>query len=242
MKAIILCGGFGTRLGDLTTYCPKPLLSFNNKRIIEWQIILLKNIGVDTIYINLHYLAEDIISFLKDRSSFGIKIHYKLQSSLNGTGGAVNLFRNELKNEKFFFVIYGDILTNENFNNLINFHIQNKNKNSMYVHERINSNSLFHINKENGLVLNFIERPTEEIRIKFINQHNIKNYWVNSAIYIFSPSIFYCMPKKITFDIVNDIFPSLVRDKSLSAIPLKGMRYAIDTVEKYKLAKSNFIF
>ena len=64
MKAVILCGGLGTRLGKLTSNCPKPLLKFRNKSIVEWQILSLKKAGVSEILINLHYLSEQLKNYL----------------------------------------------------------------------------------------------------------------------------------------------------------------------------------
>ena len=61
MKAVILCGGLGSRLSEYTKNCPKPLLKVNQLSIIEWQIISLKKVGVTEILINLHYLAEQVI-------------------------------------------------------------------------------------------------------------------------------------------------------------------------------------
>ena len=88
MKAVILCGGLGSRLSEYTKDCPKPLLKVNQLSIIEWQIISLKKVGVTEILINLHYLAEQVIEYLKDGKHLGVKIKYIFQEKLNGTGGA----------------------------------------------------------------------------------------------------------------------------------------------------------
>ena len=87
MKAVILCGGFGKRLGKLTTNCPKPLLKFNNRSIIEWQILNLKKVGVNEIFINLHYLSEQIRDYIGNGSKFSTKINYFFEKELTGTAG-----------------------------------------------------------------------------------------------------------------------------------------------------------
>jgi len=157
--ALILCAGFGKRLNPITLKTPKPLLKIKNLTIIEWQIIALKKVGVTKIFINLHYLSKMIVDHLKDGKYLGVKIEYIYQRKLNGTGGGLKLFENFLKNENFFFVIYGDIITNESLDELIKFHIFNKAECSVYFHERKNSNSLLYINEKNGLVIDFIDLP-----------------------------------------------------------------------------------
>jgi len=76
LKAVILCGGLCTRLGNLTLNCLKPLLKFKNLNIIEWQIKSLKNVGVDEILINIHYLGDQIKDYLGDGKRYSIKIKY----------------------------------------------------------------------------------------------------------------------------------------------------------------------
>ena len=240
MKAIILSGGIGSRLGHLTTNCPKPLLKINNLTIIEWQIRALKKIGVGEILINTHYLADKITRYLRDGVHLGVKIKYIYQPKLNGTAGGVKVFEKDLSTENSFIVLYGDILINNNLSKLVLHHHYDA-ECSMYVHERKASNSLFLLEKNNGLVLDFLERPSIFEKKIFIQKHNIKTFWVNSAIYIMRPSIFKYIDVNKDTDIVKDIFPILLKNKSLFAVPIKGQRFSIDTIQKYEEAKSKFI-
>ena len=240
MKAVILCAGLGKRMGSYTKDCPKPLLKIKNLTIIEWQIIALKKVGVTKIFINLHYLSKMIVDHLKDGKYLGVKIEYIYQRKLNGTGGGLKLFENFLKNENFFFVIYGDIITNESLDELIKFHIFNKAECSVYFHERKNSNSLLYINEKNGLVIDFIERPNLEERKNFIKKHKIRNHYVNSGIYLMNPSIFSYIINKSFIDIPKDIFQKIILKDKLFALKIKKNRFAIDTVEKLNQARKFF--
>ena len=241
MKAVILCAGLGKRMGLSTQNCPKPLLKVKNLTIIEWQIICLKKSGVTKIFINLHYLHKMIIDHLKDGRHLGVEIEYIYQEKLNGTGGGLKLFENYLKNESFFFVIYGDILTNENLDELVKFHTFNKAECSIYFHVKKNSNSLLHINEKNGLVIDFIERPNSKNRKYFINKYKIETNYVNSCIYLMSPSIFSYMINKNFIDIPKDIFHKIISKNKLYALKIKKTRFAIDTVEKLNQARKLFI-
>ena len=173
MKAVILCGGLGKRLGELTKNCPKPLLKFKNKSIVEWQILNLKRVGVNEIFINLHYLGDQIKDYLGDGRKFSIKINYLFQNKLTGTAGGVKIFQEFLKYEKYFFVIYSDILMNEDLSKLILFHQTTKADCSIYVHENKKSNSLIHLDKSSGMIKDMIERPILIEKENFIKKHNI---------------------------------------------------------------------
>ena len=115
MKAVLLCAGFGTRMGKLTEHCPKPLLKVAGLSLVKRQILSLKKIGVTDFYLNLHYLGEQIQQELGDGASLGVRIHYKWEDQPSGTAGGVKIFARELAQEKNFFVLYGDIVTDENF-------------------------------------------------------------------------------------------------------------------------------
>ncbi|MDC1356360.1 NDP-sugar synthase [Pseudomonadota bacterium] len=240
MKAVILCAGLGSRMGKQTKDCPKPLLKVNNLTIIEWQIIFLKKAGVKEIFINTHYLAKKIMEYLKDGDHLGVKIKYIFQKKLNGTGGGIKIFEKDLKNEIFFFVLYGDILTNENFNELIDHHVNNDAECTIYCHERKNSNSLLHFNDNTGLINDFIERPTSIQRDLFINKYKISKHYANSCIYLMAPSVFSYIPENLPFDIPKNVFAKIIEKKKMYALPIKKTRYAIDTIEKYHNAKSYF--
>ena len=241
MKAVILSGGLGTRLGHLTKNCPKPLLKIQNLSIIEWQIISLKKVGVNELLINLHYLAENIKDYLGDGTKFDIKIKYIFQPILNGTAGGVKIFQNQLINEKPFFVLYGDILTNENLSDLILCHNENQADCSIYVHERKEFNSIFFLDKDSGRVIDFRERPTLKDKKKFIEKYKIKKYFSNSSIYLMNPSVLGYIPENKDMDFPKHIFSKIIKNKKLYALPIKKQRYAIDTEERYNQAKENFI-
>lgn len=238
MRAVILCAGFGTRLGDLTQECPKPLLKIGSQSILERQILSLKKIGVKNIYINLHYLAEQIVKKIGDGSRLGVEVEYLHEEIPSGTAGGVKIFEKFFNKGEDFFVLYGDIVTNENLERLSKFHKKNGAALSFYVHEREGSNSLVELD-ENGLVSNFLERPSLAERGNFKRSKEKKSY-VNSGIYILNEDVLKFIPEKISCDFPKDIFPILLKEKSLFAIPIIGERVAIDSSERLALANNIF--
>ena len=240
MKAVILCGGFGKRLGKLTSNCPKPLLKFNNRSIIEWQILNLKKVGVNEIFINLHYLSERIKDYLGNGNKFSIKINYLFQKKLTGTAGGVKIFEKQLKNEKYFFVFYGDILMYEDLSKLIHFHEKKKADCSIYLHENQNSNSLLYLDESNGMIKDLIERPNSIDKKNFIKKNNVKTFYSNSSIYLMNSGVLNFISQNTYSDFPKDIFPKIIENKKLFGMKIEHKRYAIDSIEKYKLAKKHF--
>jgi len=231
--AMILCAGFGTRLGELTKDTPKPLLKLGNKPILEHTIRHLKRNGVSNIVINLHYMGDMIRSHFENINDSGIKIDFIYEDSPLGTAGAVKNAQKLFENENDFFVIYGDIVTNLDFQELIKFH---KSKNdaiaTIILHERAKSNSIVEID-HSGKILKFLERPPQE---EFEKK---KQNWVNSGIYCLNKKIFDYLPDGIA-DFPKDIFPELVKQGSLYGFPLKGYRMAVDSAERYFMLQFDY--
>lgn len=89
-RAILLCAGYGTRLGDLGTQRPKPMLPVCNLPILRYGIALLRGHGITDIAINLHHRGELIEREIGDGSALGVRIHYVREpEQLLGTGGGI---------------------------------------------------------------------------------------------------------------------------------------------------------
>ena len=113
MKAIILAGGRGKRLKQITDYVPKSLIPLNNIPIIEWQIRYLKKFGIKNFIICTGYKTEQIENFLKIKKNLGVNIKFSKEKSPLGTGGAIKKAGNLIK-EKSFLVMNGDVITDIN--------------------------------------------------------------------------------------------------------------------------------
>ena len=120
MKALILAGGFGTRLGDITREIPKPMVSIVGKPFLEHQINFLKENGVTEVILAVHYMADKIKSYFGNGMRWGITITYSEEEFPLGTAGAI-------KNaEKYigetFIVLNGDSYSHIDLKKLIDFH------------------------------------------------------------------------------------------------------------------------
>src|SRR3989304_3931065 len=110
MKAIILAGGRGKRLKQVTDYVPKPLIPLDNIPIIEWQIRYLKKFGIKDIIICTGYKTEQIENYLRVKKNLGVKIRFSKEKVPLGTGGAIKQAAHFI-NEKSFIVVNGDVIT-----------------------------------------------------------------------------------------------------------------------------------
>lgn len=234
-SAMILCAGFGTRLGDLTKDTPKPMLELEGKPILEHTILHLKKLGIENIVINLHYLADKITSYFNDGKKFGINITYSYEEKPLGTAGALKKVEKHFKNDDNFLLLYGDIISNQNYSDLLDFHIsKNDAIATIILHERAKSNSIVEMDNDNKIV-KFIERPTNATLFEQKTQN-----WVNSGLYCFNKKIFDFIPANTFCDFPSDIFSKLVEDGNLYGYPLTGYRCAIDSEDRYNCAQKDY--
>jgi len=231
--AMILCAGYGKRLGDLSRDLPKPMLPLGGRPILEHTISHLAGLGINNIVINLHFLPDVIAGYFGDGNIWGVHINYSYEDSPVGTAGAVKKAEALLRNYEPFLVLYGDIVCNQDYRDLLNFHTSNKNAlGTIILHERSQSNSIVEIDGNNRIT-RFIERPETDVPDR-------KQNWVNSGLYCFSNTIIDRIPGGELVDFPRHIFPGLVDEGRLYGFPLQGYRCAIDSPERYRMVIEDY--
>ena len=225
MKAMVLCAGFGTRLGEITREIPKPMLPLNGKPMLAYILANLKRHGFDEIVINLHFKPEMIRDFFKDGSSMGMRLTYSHEPELLGTAGGLKKVETFFSGESAFLVHYGDIVTDQDFAAMWRFHQERGASATLLLHQRKGSNSVVTLDNENRII-GFLERPTEETR------QGHTSPWVNSGACICTPEVFQQIPANTQCDLPRDIFTKLVGTRSVFGFPLTGYRCAVDSPER----------
>lgn len=231
MKAIVLCAGYGTRLGDLTRDTPKPMLPVGNHPLLAYLLGHLRTHAFSEIAINLHFRPEIIRDAFGDGSRWNLRLHYSHEPVLLGTAGAVKHLESYFRNEPFFLIQYGDILTDHDVSALVRHHLQHNALATLLVHPRPHSNSAVTLDPE-GRIVGFVERPTDPLRA------GIDTPWVNSGLCIASPELLNHIPADRPADLPRDVFVPLVHSRRLFAMPLHGFRCAIDSPERLALART----
>jgi len=211
MKAIILAGGRGERLSPITDYVPKSLIPIKNIPIIEWQIKYLKKFGVNEVIICTGYKTNMIENYLSMKN-IGIKIKFSVEKTPLGTGGAIKM-AGKMINDKSFFVINGDVLTNIDLRKLL------KKPNSI---ASIELRTKFGTLETNGNKI-----------LKFREKKEIPNLWMNAGVYYLQKESLKDLPNK--GDIEKTLFPEYAKKGKLNTIKFKKIKwYSIDSIKDIK--------
>ncbi|MDE1851838.1 MAG: nucleotidyltransferase family protein [Candidatus Micrarchaeota archaeon] len=167
MKAVLLAGGLGKRLRPLTDRVPKPLVEVGGKPIIEWQILWLRSLGVDSFVILAGYLSEKIKEYIDERKgSWKVTVDYSIEKEPLGTGGAIKNAKGFLKDEKEFYVLNGDNITNVDISKLE----LDSGMASIALAPLRSTYGVVNVDGE-GNVTRFDEKPL------------IEDYWMNAGVY-----------------------------------------------------------
>ena len=117
MKAFLLSAGKGERLLPYSESRPKSLIEAGGKALILWNVVKLREAGINRLVINLFHKGQQIEDFLGDGSQFGVKINYSYEEELLGTGGGIGKAL-EMLGQEPFLLISSDVWTDFNFSGL----------------------------------------------------------------------------------------------------------------------------
>ena len=194
MKAVILAAGKGTRMGELTSELPKPMLRVQAKPILEHIIDGLIGAGVREIFIVTGFRAEVIEGYFGDGQKWGVKISYGRQVIQDGTGKAPELAKNFVGVSPFFLT-YGDILVApETYQRMIRRYNEGYFAGVVTVtgSEDVTKGGLFFFDSQFCLK-HLVEKPSlaevEQLRRDDWLKPGLPA-WYNAGIYIFRPSLF----------------------------------------------------
>lgn len=212
MKALILVGGFGTRLRPLTLSVPKPIVEFANKPSIIHQIEALVKVGVNEVVLAVNY-QPDLMSACMSawEKKLGIKISYSQETEPLGTAGPLALARDLLDDGEPFFVLNADVICTFPFSDLLAFHKKHGGEGTIMV-TRVEEPSKYGVvvSDESGKIERFVEKPKVYVGNK-----------INAGIYIFNPSILNRIEPKPT-SIEKEIFPKMAAENKLFCMTLPG--------------------
>ncbi|GAB4421766.1 MAG: nucleotidyltransferase family protein [Bacteroidia bacterium] len=130
---VIMAGGLGSRLGDLTRHMPKPMLPLAHKPVLHFIVDAFVEQGFTQFFFCIHYKAHLIREYFGDGSTFGAAITYIEEDQPLGTAGALSLLPDSIRSP--FFVMNGDVVTTLNFEQLLRFHHEKEALATMCIHE-----------------------------------------------------------------------------------------------------------
>jgi len=106
LQVVILAGGKGARLGELTRRLPKPMLAVAGRPFLEHVLVRLRDSGITEVVLCVSYLAEEIVRCFGSGESLGLQIQYSIEERSAGTGGALRCAQPQLRDD--FYVLNGD--------------------------------------------------------------------------------------------------------------------------------------
>ncbi|XVE76425.1 hypothetical protein DITRI_Ditri12bG0171800 [Diplodiscus trichospermus] len=226
MKALILVGGFGTRLRPLTLSVPKPLVDFANKPMILHQIEALKAIGVTEVVLAINYQPEVMLNFLKEfEKKLDIKITCSQETEPLGTAGPLALAREKLidGSGEPFFVLNSDVISEYPLKEMIDFHRGHGGEASIIV-TKVDEPSKYGVvvmEETTGKVERFVEKPKIFVGNK-----------INAGIYLLNPSVLDRIELRPT-SIEKEVFPKIAAENKLYAMVLPGFWMDIGQPKDY---------
>ncbi len=232
MKAVILAAGLGTRLGDLTKDNPKVMLPIGGKPVLEWQILNLKKYGVRDFFINLHYLPQIITEYFGDGKQWGVSINYSLEHpEILGTAGALKKMELNLRGSDFF-LIYGDMFNNLNFQKLYDFYKKNGGLGAVVAKTNPNPKTedvvLFDANYKIGKIL---KKPSVVVPEKAMAM---------KAIYIFNDKILDFIDLGMT-NLDHEVLPKVIsQGENFYAYHTKDYLLDIGQPDSYQRVQQDF--
>ncbi len=202
MKAVVLAGGFGTRIQPLTNSCPKPMLPIVNKPMMEHTMVALRDLGIKDFIVLLYFKPDIIRDYFKDGKDLGINITYVLPDDDYGTAGSVKLAQ-ELIGDDNFIIISGDLVTDFDFNQIFRCHQDSRSKLTITLTSVPNPLQFgVVIANEDGIIEKFLEKPS---------WGEVFSDTINTGIYVIEPEILEYIPPNTNFDFAKDLFPLLMK-------------------------------
>lgn len=171
---VIMSGGAGKRLQPLTNDLPKPMLAVGGKPLLEVNLEKLKAQGFNRFCLTVGYKAEIIKDYFQDGSKWGVFIQYIDEEKPLGTAGALGFLENQ--ESQPFIVMNGDLLTMTRFDNLLDFHVNNKADCTLCIREFDYQLPYGVVEIENQKVIAIKEKPSYR-------------YLVNAGMYVLEPSL-----------------------------------------------------
>ena len=228
IQAMILVGGLGTRLKDISKDMPKSMMPVKGIPFLEHVLVHLKRHRINEIILCVGHLHGSIENYFEDGSKWGIKINYSCETRQLGTGGAVKLAEQFVTGDNFM-VLNGDSFLNCNPDKLMRFHVRNHALLTMALVEIEDTRRYGTVElNEAGRIIRFSEKT--EIS---------KSSLINAGLYVFNKQIFDYIPAGRDVSLEQEIFPKIIHEQIFG---LADHSYFIDigTPADYERAQLDF--
>ena len=209
MRAVVLVGGFGTRLRPLTDSVPKPMLPVGHVPIIERLVANLARGGVTEVTFALGFRPEPFVEAFPDGTCAGVALRYAVESEPLDTAGAIRFAADAAGIDDTFVVANGDVLTDLDVAHLVAFHRKRGAEATIHVIAVPDPSAFGVVALEaDGRVDRFVEKPAPGTEPSSL---------INAGTYVLEPSVLARIPAGEKVSIERATFPAVVADRALYA-------------------------
>ena len=204
-SAILLVGGFGTRLQPLTFQTPKPMLSVAGIPFTEHQIAKARSAGIEEIVLATSYRSEVFEPYFGDGAEFGIAISYAVEKIALGTGGAIANAATLLKHSGPVVIFNGDVLSSHDLQAQLDLHISGGADLTLHLTEVSDARAFGVVELQKDRILTFNEK-----------MENPPTNIINAGCYIFNREVIDSIPTDRVVSVERETFPeSISRGRTL---------------------------
>jgi dTDP-glucose pyrophosphorylase len=194
LTAVVMAGGYGTRLRPLTKDVPKPMLPIGDRPLMELIVEQLRKSGIQRVNVTTHYLADKIKEHFADGQDFGVEIDYVDEYRPLGTAGALGLMEPP---DQPLLVMNGDILTRIDFQAMLSYHREHDADLTVGVRQ-------YDLEVPYGVV------ECEGPQVRRLREKPRYNFLVNAGIYLLEPLVHRYIPNGQRFD-MTDLIEKLIK-------------------------------
>ncbi|MBQ9208889.1 MAG: HAD-IIIA family hydrolase [Oscillospiraceae bacterium] len=180
MKTVIMAGGKGTRISSVTSDIPKPMIKVDGKPVLEREIECLRDQGFTDFIITVSHLADHIINYFGDGSSFGVQIEYFKEETPLGNAGALFKLRDKLTED--FLLLNADSIFDIDFNRFVDYHKAKGGLVTLFTHP--NSHPY-----DSGVLI----ADDNKVVKKWLTKEDVRPQWyrnrVNAGLHVINPKV-----------------------------------------------------
>lgn len=229
MKAVVLAGGYATRLRPISYAVPKLLFPVLGKPMIYWQLDLLRDFGVDEVVLAVNYLADILQKDIGDKYK-GMRLRYSNEITPLGTAGPIKLASQTVRFDETLIAMNGDVISDIDLQEMLRRHREKRASVTDALH-KVRDPSRFGVVQidPSGRIKRFVEKP---------EPRECPSHLVNAGIYLIEPQVLRMIPSGRKVSLEREIFPVLAKRGTLYGFALSGNWFDIGNMADFR--KANF--
>jgi mannose-1-phosphate guanylyltransferase len=233
VRAVVLVGGFGTRLRPLTNDTPKQMLPVAGRPMIERVLAHLAGHGIDEVVLSLGYRPDAFTEAYPDATCAGVRLVYAVEPEPLDTAGAIAFAARHAGLDERFLVVNGDILTDLDLAALVELHERSGAEGTIAL-TKVDDPSQFGVvpTDEHGRVEAFVEKPAPG---------EAPTDLINAGFYVLEPGVLDRIPAGVRVNVERQTFPAMVAEGTLFARPDGAYWLDVGTPERFLQASLDLL-